>query len=471
MDNTKGKLPLSVKLGYAVGTVGDSVPYNLFFTYFLFYLTDVAGISPAIAGIIAFVSNALNAVADPVVGYLSDNSKNPKGRRRTWMIKSVWPLSIVLVLLFMPNSLTDGLQAVYYTVMALLLWVLYAAYVLPWTALGAEITQDYNERNILRMYGGIIAYIFVAVCNSGPMFILGAMIPRGLSEKECWGITGALAAVIIIVLALVSVRATRGREIKVVQDVATMGNILKGLLTQYKELLKVKLYRTLVLVCFIYTLGFTIFNATGVYMLTYSANLSPPQQGTFWVMYTVFAMLCVPVPVFIANRIGKKKTLIGFTFLFTLNTVVFFFIGFASFAHVLVFAFFVALGTSAFWGLFFSIAYDVAEVIQYIYGNRREGGILALIQFFQKFGGAIATSIAGALLGMFGYMGPGLQSPETLQGILMLSTIIPGIIAALSMLVMLKFPLNKVKFDLIKNAIEARENGQEYSDEGFKDCL
>lgn len=76
------KVPMPVKIGYGIGTAGDSVPYNLFFTYFLFFLTDVAGVNPAVAGIISFIAVMWDAVTDPAVGFLSDNTKNPNGRRR-----------------------------------------------------------------------------------------------------------------------------------------------------------------------------------------------------------------------------------------------------------------------------------------------------------------------------------------------------------------------------------------------------
>lgn len=468
----KGKLSVPVKIGYGLGTVGDSVPYNLFFTYFLFYLTDVAGISPAVAGVISFISILWDAVTDPVVGYMSDKSKNPKGRRRPWMFRSIWPLSIVIVLLFMPNSFGGSAQVAYYVIVAVCLWTFYTTYTVPWGALGAEITQDYNERNTTRMYIGVIAYVFVALCNSGPMYVISFLTPKGFDVKDCWGIVGAIAAVIIVVLGLISWRSTKGHELEVVPDATpSTGSVFKGFFTQYGQLFKIKIFIILIVVGFIYLIGFTIFNSVGVYMLTYCAELSPGQQGTFWVIYTVAAMVCTPIPILVANKIGKKPALISFSMFFVVNTIAFYFIGVGSFTLVIIYACLVALSTSAFWGLYFSFVYDVAEVDHYINGKRREGGILALAQFFQKFGGAVATSLTGALLSVFGYTGMGAESPETVNGILMLATIIPGAIVLVSMLIMTRFPLNKKKFDAIKEATKAKEEGKEVNEDAFKDCL
>ena len=74
-NNIHGKLPFKVKLGYGVGTVGDSIPYTLFFTYFIFYLTDYVGLSAALAGVISFVAVLWQAVTGPIIGFVSDNSE------------------------------------------------------------------------------------------------------------------------------------------------------------------------------------------------------------------------------------------------------------------------------------------------------------------------------------------------------------------------------------------------------------
>lgn len=472
MEQKTNKLPMSIKIGYGLGAAGDSIPYNLFFTYFLFYLTDIAGIHPAIAGTILFISVVWDAVTDPVAGYLSDVSKNPKGRRRPWMAKSILPLALVLILIFLPNNFTGNLQIAYYTVVAILLWTFFTTYCVPYGAFGAEITQDYNERNNLRLVVGIISYILVAVCNAGPMFVIGNMMPRGYDIKTAWMVVGIAGAIILIIMASASVRMTRGQEIQVDQSTLTTEGMFKSFFTMYKELIKIRIYRILIVVGFIYLIGFTIFNATGVYVLTHVANLNPAQQGTFWVTYTFIAMACTPLPILVANKVGKKPALLGFSVVFILSTFLFYFVlGLSNFALVIAYATTVAFGTSAFWGLYYSFVYDVAEVDEYINGKRREGGILALAQFFQKFGGAVATSLAGIILGMVGYTGSGMESAETIKGILMIHTILPGIIILVSMLFLLKFPLNKAKFDAIKVAIEARNKGEEYSTEAFKDCI
>ena len=249
----KGKLPLKVKIGYVFGGGGDSIPYNLFFTYFLFFLTDVAGIAPAVAGIVSFISIAWDAITDPIMGHVSDNWKGKNGRRRPFMLGSMIPLAFVVYMMFMPNSFSGGAQVAYYLIVAILLWTFYTTYNVPWYALGAEMTQDFKERNHLRMLGIYVAYPLVALCNSGPMAIINFGMKRGWTIQQCWHLTGALAAVLIVIMILISWRATRGRELvrpkEIIEQIKS-----QNIFGSFKEILSLKPYRILIIV------GFCVYN-------------------------------------------------------------------------------------------------------------------------------------------------------------------------------------------------------------------
>ena len=68
INRNSAHVPISVKIGYGLGGAGDSIPYNLFFTYFLFFLTDVAKVNPAIAGTISFIAILWDAVTALISG-------------------------------------------------------------------------------------------------------------------------------------------------------------------------------------------------------------------------------------------------------------------------------------------------------------------------------------------------------------------------------------------------------------------
>lgn len=356
--------------------------------------------------------------------------------------------------------------------MAVLLWTFYTTYAVPYAALGAEITQDYNERNTIRMIVGLCAYPFVTLCNSGPMWIIAALAPQGVDIKTCWGIAGAAGGVIIIICGLILYFVTKGRE-----DMSYLQHIeeekpKESIIQTYKELFKIRAYRNLIFTGIFYIIGYTLFSGVGVYMMTYCANLGPAQQGAFWSIYTVMAICCTPVSIIVANKIGSKKiTLIIFSMIFVATGVIMFFVGISTFAHVVINGFLIALSTSAFWGLYYATVYDVCELDEFVNEKQRQGSVVAVAQFFQKAGGALATSATGWLLTAFGYTGMGVESEATIQGILAMATIIPAVFVLISMLIFMRYPINKKEFDAIREALAKKKAGEEYSTEGFEKAL
>ncbi len=472
-DNlNRKKLSFGTKLGYGLGAAGDSIPYNLFYTYFVFYLTNVAGISPAIAGTISMISIIWSACADPVVGFISDNSRNPKGRRLPMMSKSIWPLAVILIFLYIaPTGLSGGLLVAYFIFACILLWTFYSTYGVPYGALGAELTNDYNERNILRLFTGLCSYPFVAVVNSGVMAVIAFATARGVSYEKSWTIAAAAVAAVAAICCSISVIKLKGKEPESHINTETERVKISGIFKEYIPILKQKTFRRLMWYGLVWILGYNTFSTVGVYIMTYCAGLDEAAQSKFWLIYTLIALVCTPIPVFVANKIGKKPTLFGFSAVFVVGAGLFYFIGINSLGSQIAYGAVVAFSTSAFWGLFYSTVYDCSEIIEFKTGKRNEGGILALAQFIQKLGGAFAAWCVGILLTLFGYTGSGVETEETIHGILTIGTLIPAILVAISLLLFTMFKLNRKKYEAIIEAIELRKNGQEPDISEFEDVL
>ena len=94
------KLTIKGKLGYASAAVGDAACYMFINTFLLFFLTTVAGIEPAAAGTITVIGAFWNALVNPIIGYISDNSATKWGRRRPFIIIMSVPLAASAFLLF-----------------------------------------------------------------------------------------------------------------------------------------------------------------------------------------------------------------------------------------------------------------------------------------------------------------------------------------------------------------------------------
>ncbi|MEX0942710.1 MAG: MFS transporter, partial [Pseudomonadales bacterium] len=140
-------VPLSSKMAFGVGQFAEGLKNTGFSLFILFYYNQVLGLSGTLAGAALFVALLFDAVTDPLAGSLSDNWKSKLGRRHPFMYASAVPLAIAFVGLFSPpESLTEFQLFLWLTVFAILTRGAMTLYHVPHLALGAEMTENFQER-------------------------------------------------------------------------------------------------------------------------------------------------------------------------------------------------------------------------------------------------------------------------------------------------------------------------------------
>ena len=183
------RIPMKTKFGYSMGTMGDVIAFNFFYAYFIYYLTDFAGLPPVMAGIISMITVWFDAITDPIIGGLSDRSKNPKGRRGPFLIYGAILEYITLILMYTVMPIDSvAFKFVWYLIIGCSFWLGYTLFVIPFLALGAELTQDYEERNALSTFRGIFIYVASWFGTAGPMVVIAFVERAGIGEKWAWTI-------------------------------------------------------------------------------------------------------------------------------------------------------------------------------------------------------------------------------------------------------------------------------------------
>lgn len=467
-------LPFGVKLGYALGQSADAVPYNFFYIYFLFFFTNVVGMNPAIAGAISFISILWSAFVDPVSGYLSDNCKSKYGRRRPFLLGSVLPLVVFMVLLFTTVNFGPTVNFVYYLIMAILLWTAFSFYAIPFFALGAEISQDYQERSSLRSLAGLFIYLSVWLVSAGPMMVLDRVTKAGGTPQYSWMLSAIILGGLTIVAVLICWRTTRGRELvnrrsELMQSQETnKANIFKN----YVELFKLRAFKMVLGATLFSTTSISIASAAFVYLMTNNLGFAADVQAKYWSVYTLLTIAIIPITFIIAKYIGKKRSLITFQIFSILASCYFFAFGVHNFTELIIFTFFTQLANVAFWTVGVAMTYDVCEVDEYINDKRREGAITGFVSFIQKLGAAIGLWISGILLALIGYDGTTLvQTPAVLKGILSLNTLAPAVLGIIVVVFVILYPINPKNFTALMAALPLKKAGQSHSTEEFADLL
>ena len=216
-------ITLKTKLGYGVADFGG----NLFFTATAFvllnYLTDTVGLSAALAGIALMVGRVWDAFYDPVIGYISDRTKTKMGRRRPFMLGGSIPLFIAMIIMFTNPALVIGagisqtVLFVYTMVIYIILCTAYSTVNIPYSSLGPELTNDYNERTSLNGYRFGFAGIGTLL-GAGLALPIVAMAP---DKNLGFVLMGTIFGAVLLVSTLTTVFSVK--ESAVIQPATSMG--------------------------------------------------------------------------------------------------------------------------------------------------------------------------------------------------------------------------------------------------------
>lgn len=147
-----GKLPLDIKLSYGIGQAAEGLKNTAFGLLVLFYYNQVLEVSGTLCGLALGIALVFDAITDPLTGSLSDNWKSKWGRRHPFMYASAIPLAVFFYFLFTPPDLSETGLFVWLTVFAVMTRAAMTLYHVPHIALGAELTNNFEERTVVVSY-------------------------------------------------------------------------------------------------------------------------------------------------------------------------------------------------------------------------------------------------------------------------------------------------------------------------------
>lgn len=165
-------------LAYGVGDIYGGGSFFIISTLFLFFLTEVVGLHPVYAGAIIFAGKFWDAISDPLMGYISDHMESWAGRRRIFFLVGMAPVAISFALLWLPLDLNGALGLVWYMFAYILFSTVFTMIMVPYSALSAEMSTDFKDRN--RLSGARMIFSQVSALISGvvPKLIVDSFPPE-----------------------------------------------------------------------------------------------------------------------------------------------------------------------------------------------------------------------------------------------------------------------------------------------------
>jgi Na+/melibiose symporter-like transporter len=420
-------VPLGTKLLFGSGSVAEGVKNTAFNVFLLFYYNQVLGLPGTWTGAAIFLALCVDAVADPVIGSLSDGWRSRLGRRHPFMYAAPVPMALAFALLFRPPAgLADGALFAWLLVFAICVRVAMTLYMLPSNALVPELTPHYDERTSLVSYRFLFGWLGGLVASQlGYLhyFASAAGATDGLLEGGRYAGFGGACAILVGGSILVSAAGTHHLIPRLAQPSGEAPFSWTRFRTEVGEVLQSRSYRMLVGAALFAYVAAGFSDVVGLYVNKYFWELSQEQMAllVYGLVGAVLAGVAVARP--LTERLDKKTAALALAgFAFSIAPLPIFLRLLGLFPEngdpwllplvtghtVLLVASVVAIGITV-----SSMLADVADETELATGKRQEGMLSATISFTAKATSGLGGLVAGVALDLIDF--PRGAAPGTVE--------------------------------------------------------
>ena len=210
---TTPRLNARLKLGYGLGQFGWAAKDVCFHYFLFFYYTQFLGLSASLAGLAALLALVADGISDPIIGQVSDNWRRGKwGRRHPLMAMALLPFIAALIAIFNPPpGLEQSSLFAWYLVMAIAVRTFLTLYTVPHMALGAELSEDYQERTSISVYRNAFGYVGGLLIQVAAWFVVIPTATEAGNTAQGYSNVGIVAALIATFGMTIAFFSTRSR--------------------------------------------------------------------------------------------------------------------------------------------------------------------------------------------------------------------------------------------------------------------
>ncbi len=445
-----------LKTYWGIGALGVAILMNTGSFLVLAYLITVVKLSPALAGSILLFTKIIDAVSDPVMGYISDRSKFKSGRRRPYLFIGSFVSVIAFLLLFtMPTFESETAKAAYATAVLILYTLGYTIFNVPYMAMSAEMTDGYEERT--KLHGVRVMFVSIGgslVAGGGPLILqyLGR-------DWDAYATLGVVFSAILFSTMIACWFGTSEARVVHAKPSSYKFSEQLSLFVQNRHFLVVVITKLFQLLGVMSAAAVTL-----IFFMDY-LRINLAYLSLFGITNTIATIIAVPLLIKFSEKFGKKNTYIlsaAITICVNLSwallppdldpSAALFELLIRAVAIGVIIAGNVMMAMSM---LTDTIEYDALKT-----GMRREGLYASMYSFVEKFSGAFGPFLIGIILEMTGYdnsLTPGMaQSPDALEGIVIGVAYVPAFFTAVSIIVLLFYTLDKTELNKLRDEAKVK---------------
>ena len=446
------KLTSREKYSYGIGAYGKDLACGIVYTFLMIYFTDVVGINPAFVGTLFLMARLWDAINDPIMGMIVDNTRSRFGKFRPWIFIGTILNSVVLFLLFRKPDLEGTSLYLYYSVMYILWGMTYTIMDIPYWSMIPTLATTKEDREKI----SVVPRIFASLGGLTVTTFGIALVNKLGNGNQIKGFEYLALGIVIIFIISTIVTCINVKEKTQVQVNNEKVNIKQAfnILKQNDQLL------VFIGIVLAYNLAMQLAGGAAIYYFKYVAGKeSLFSLYSFFKVAEIGGLMLFPV---VTRKIGRQQVFRVATILPMFGLITLFISGLIapqSILFISVSAVLLNLGSGFLLGSTTVMLADIVDYGEYKLGSRNESIIFSAQTLLVKLASALSGWLIGVGLSLIGYVaGAAVQSNITIIGIRVIMTIIPSIVALVMYVIYKsKYKINGSFHDEILQVIGSRK--------------
>ncbi|MDB4135310.1 MFS transporter [Gammaproteobacteria bacterium] len=468
----KHTISVGQKIAFGLGMLANQM-FPAALGIFIVVLINDLGFNPLLYGVIAFIPRLIDAITDPLMGFISDNTKSKWGKRRQYVFIGAFLTGISFILmwqLYPENGINFNFW--YFLFFSLVFYLGITIFGIPFVAMGYEMSDDFHERTqimaiaqFIGQFAWIIVPWFWVLIYDPSVFADPASGSRQLSIIV--GITCTLLAVIPAIF--IKSKSSLNEKNLVPVTRKNIGKSFTNIFIILSDAFRNVPFRKLCIATVLVFGSFQTIAAFSFFIIVHylftgdaaAAGVWPTLHGSIGATITTF--LVIPIINLMTKRFGKRDTFLISQGISIIGYILFWFLFVPGKPYMFLFALpFFSFGIGGLFTLMMSMTADVCDYEELRNGlPRKEGTFGAFYWWMVKLGVALAGLFSGLIMYYVGFSPDALSQTEgALTGLRLAYSGIPITGTLIAMYVMRDYDLNEDRAYEIKQQLEIRRQGE-----------
>ncbi|MDA7731364.1 MFS transporter [Flavobacteriaceae bacterium] len=462
------RVGMGQKIAFGFGMLANQM-FPAALGVFIIVLVQDLGFAALLWGIIQFAPRIFDAITDPLMGFISDNTKSKWGRRRQYVFVGGIIMGIAYVAMWQLYE-DDGIlyNFIYFFSWSLVFYLGLTIFSVPYVAMGYEISDDFHERTqimaiaqFIGQWAWVIAPWFWVILYDPSWFPEGA--GQGVRDLSVWVAIPCTIFALIPAIFIKS-KSTKDRSDFVPININYILKSIKGIFISAFEAFKIKQFKKIAFATFLIFNSFQVIAAfTFLIIVHYMFNSDPASAGNWPALHgsvgaLITSFLIIPLITVISKKIGKKKAFILSQLISIIGYVLFWFLFVPGKPYLFLFALpFHSFGIGSLFTIMMSMTADICDLDELENGKRREGVLGAVYWWMVKLGFGVAALLSGFILWLVGF-DPEQVTESATTGMRLFYTFLPicGVVCAI--LIMKDYDITEERANEIKNELAIRKS-------------